>query len=295
MRSMMDMDTVQIEITNACTMRCSNCTRFCGHQLPYFMKFDVFKTAIDSMVEYPKMTGFMGGEPLLHPMFKEFCEYAGSKIPPAQLGLWTALPKGYEDYREIIVKTFKHIFINDHTRDDILHHPVLVAVEEAIPDKDDMFVVIDRCWAQESWSASINPKGAYFCEIAASMSVLFSGSNGWDVKPRWWLRTPKDFKEQIEEFCPRCGFSLPLRLRSSREMVDDISLGNLERLKGKSIKIDKGEYVVHDLKLEKDPRPMAMYKDTGYRNEIAKRYGMFLVVNDQMFWTPYLYKKWSKP
>jgi MoaA/NifB/PqqE/SkfB family radical SAM enzyme len=81
MRSIISMDTVQIEITNVCKNKCSNCSRFVGHHKnPYFMTFDDFKRAIDSMVDYPKMIGFQGGEPLLHPDFEKMCKYASSKI-----------------------------------------------------------------------------------------------------------------------------------------------------------------------------------------------------------------------
>ena len=30
MRRLSDMETIQIEITNACVLQCGNCTRFCG-------------------------------------------------------------------------------------------------------------------------------------------------------------------------------------------------------------------------------------------------------------------------
>jgi len=130
MRPILDMDTVQIEITNNCIHSCSNCTRLIGHhKKPYFMPLEQVKEAIDSMVGYPKMTGIMGGEPLLHPQFKEICEYARSKILIGQLGLWTCLPEGLEHYRDDIVATFQHIFINDHTKNDIYHTPVLVAAK----------------------------------------------------------------------------------------------------------------------------------------------------------------------
>jgi predicted O-methyltransferase YrrM/DNA-directed RNA polymerase subunit RPC12/RpoP len=294
MKSMMEMDTVQIEITDACRLRCSNCTRFCGHKKPYFMSFDQFKESVDSMVGYPKMVGIMGGEPLLHPEFERFCAYARSKIPKVQLGLWTSLPEGHEDYRTAICDTFEHIFINDHTRGDVIHHPPLVAAEEAVPDRGIMWSYINHCWAQESWSASINPHGAWFCEIAAAMSMLFDGGQGWKVEPGWWWRIPKDFTEQMEMFCPRCGFAIPLKRRVSTGVVDDISPKNLERLTGKSLKVARGEYEVSPLTLENDFRPMATYKDTDYRNGIARRYGMFVVVNQQKFWTPHLLRKQDK-
>jgi hypothetical protein len=294
MKTIADSDTVQIEITNACVNSCSNCTRFCGHhKKPYFMSFEQFKEAVDSMKGFPKMTGIMGGEPLLHPEFAKFCEYIRSKIPKEQLGLWTVFPKGYEHYREIICETFGNIFLNDHTRPDVYHCPLLVAAEEVIPDKKNMFLAIDHCWLQENWSSAINPKGAFFCEVAAAMSVLFEGSDGWKVEPDWWKRTVKDYKEQIEEFCPKCGASLSLKRRASVEGIDDISPKNLERLKGKSLKIDAGKYVVSDLHQTLDLEPMASYKDENYRAKIADRYGIFLVTNEKGFLVPHLKKNKS--
>ena len=294
MRSMLDMATIQIEITNVCQNRCSNCTRFVGHVEPYFMTFDDFKQAVDSMTGYHNMIGFQGGEPLLHPQFEEFCKYARTKFPKDQLGLWTTLPKGYEYYRELIVDTFEHVFLNDHTRDDIFHHPILVGIEEIYTDKNVMWAYIDHCWAQEGWSASINPKGAFFCEIAAALAMLFPNedSKAWEVKPGWWWRIPKDFKEQMEKWCPRCGIAAPLQRRSSTEKIDDISPKNFERL-GETHKIKQGQYKIHDLKTcsVDEQNQLAMYKDFKYRNGIAKKYGMFLICpNAKEFWTPYLYK-----
>ena len=43
MRSPKDMQIILIDITNACTERCSNCTRFCGnHKKNFFMDVDTF-------------------------------------------------------------------------------------------------------------------------------------------------------------------------------------------------------------------------------------------------------------
>jgi len=291
MKSLFNMDTIQIEITNACILSCSNCTRFCGHHYkPYFMSFDKFRQAVDSMVGYPKMTGFMGGEPLLHPEFEKFCEYALSKIPKEQLGLWTCFPDGKEKYREVICNTFGNIFLNDHTRNDIYHCPILVAADEMIEHKGRMFMLINDCWLQNAWSAAINPKGAFFCEIAASMSILFETDKAWKIEKEWWMRTPKDFKEQIEEYCPKCGCAMPLLRRASVDGRDDISQKNLERLKGKSKKIDRGEYVISDCKPQAVLQEMASYKDPDYRNNIAARYGIYLMINEKGFLSPILRK-----
>jgi hypothetical protein len=295
MRNILDMDTVQIEVCDDCCNLCSNCTRFVGHKKPFFMSFEIFKSAIDSLINYPKMIGFQGGEPLLHPYFEDFCNYASSKIPKERLGLWTTLPKGYEYYREIIVNTFGHIFINDHTRDDIYHHPPLVSIEEVVKDKDEMWYYIDHCWAQESWSASINPKGAYFCERAAAFAMLYDGPNGWPIIDGWWKKTRKDYTEQIEYFCPKCGMACPLHRRASTQKIDDISPYHYEKLKNVSRKIENGLYKINDCEPVFDKlEELAAYKDFNYRNNIAKRYGMFLIINEFGFWTPYLYEDKEK-
>ena len=80
MRSPADMQTIQIDITNACNLACSNCTRFCGnHKKPFFMDFDTFKRAVDSLEGYNGVTGVMGGEPTLHPEFERFVLYIREK------------------------------------------------------------------------------------------------------------------------------------------------------------------------------------------------------------------------
>lgn len=296
MRPLIDCDTIQIEITNACHKKCSNCTRLVGHHpQPYFMNFETFKNAVDSMVGYPKMTGVMGGEPLLHPEFEKLCEYLNSKIPREQCGLWTCFPEGKEHYREIIARTFGNIFLNDQTRDDILHGPVLVASEEIKGSDAAKWYHIDKCWVQMYWSAAINPKGAFFCEIAASMAMLFGldDHKGWEVKKRWWEKIPKDFTTQMEKYCLKCGCAMPLRKRYSIDGKDDISPKMYEMLKDVSPKLKQGKYVINSqLECEVDNRKTATYKDWEYRQGIAGRYGMFVKLNKMGFNEPILKSDW---
>lgn len=296
------------------------------------MSFEDFKKAIDSLVGYSQLPhaiiGFMGGEPMLHPQFAEFCEYALAKIGRRNLGLWSTFPDSpnYRKHADLIVKTFGVILLNDHSRDDIKHAPVLMAAEEyfrkpcpncdggklrdavapeyekclmcdgkgTITDDLTLFQAVNHCWVQESWSASINNKGAWFCEVAAALSDLFGGPEGWPVEPGWWKRTPKDFQEQMDWACRKCGAALPLtRIRSSQDPKDDVSPGNLERLKAiKSKKVARGEFVVRD-NFEFDPKliergtyPDQTYKEELYRQTIAARYGIRLVLDDRGYWEP---------
>lgn len=250
---------------------------------------EYFHEAISTLRKFPNMVGMMGGEPLLHPQFEDLCYIAMAKVPRARMGLWSSFPPGKEHYREIIVKTFGNIFINDHTR-DIYHAPILVGAEEVISDEQEMWWLIDKCWLQNSWSASINPKGAFFCEIAASMSVLFDNeeSHAWELTDNWWKRVPFQYWEQVNKWCRRCGCALSIGRRLSKEGIDDISPKNLERLDGNSRRVSKGEYLIHDCKQIKEPQEMFQYKDLAYRDRIAARYGIFQTLNAKQFLEPHL-------
>lgn len=337
MRPLAEMSTIQIDITSACVLRCSNCTRFCGtHKVPFFINPEKFFAAIDSLVGFAESTngivGFMGGEPMLHPQFAEFCDYAVSKIPRTKLGLWSTFPGGakYKGYREVITRTFGNILLNDHSRDDILHAPVLTAAEDvfrvkcaacdgkgsvdrpglglvpcqfcagdgSVTDEDAIYSATERCWIQESWSASVNPRGAWFCEVAGALADLFDAPPelGWKVEPGWWKKTSKDFAAQREWACRKCGAALPLqRQRNSQDERDDVSSSNLERLKAvKSRKVAKGDYVEHkefvfdQALISGGTYPRQTYKDAQYRQGIAARYDMYLTINAMGFWEPHL-------
>jgi hypothetical protein len=253
-----------------------------------------FKRAVDSMVGFKgnQGVGLMGGEPLLHPQFKEFAEYAAEKLGAENIGVWSCFPEGKEHLGPVIADCCGTVFINDHTRGDVVHSPFMVSIEEVI-DPRDMWYFIEKCWAWASWSASINTLGAYFCEIAASMAALFNdGEAAWPIEHEWWTRTPKDYVKQMEKWCPKCSGALcgpqPVQGRYSPEIVDDVSPKMLERLKAiDSPKIRRGEYVVHDLKPAPECRRMASYKDESYRKNIAKRYGLILVLNERGFMAPF--------
>lgn len=336
MRSPAFMETIQIEFTSACVLKCSNCTRFCGtHKVPFFLEWDEYTRAIDSLVDWVKefpqgLVGAMGGEPLLHPKFEQMCDYALSKIPRERLGLWSTFPDSpnYRKYREVICRTFANVLLNDHSREDILHAPVLMASEDyyrkqcpecrgtgldpyrevgmgeglcktcggkkTVTDDESLFLATEKCWVQESWSACVNPKGAWFCEVAGALSDLFDGPEGWKVQPGWWKKTPMDFKEQREWACRKCGAALPIkRVRNSQDPTDDVSESNLERLKTvKSRKVAKGEYAVRSFEMDSGLTvnhgyPNQTYKDMLYRQGIAKRYGIVLTINGRGYWEPH--------
>lgn len=225
------MKHIQIDITNACVNRCSNCTRLIGHhKKPFFMDMATFEKAVDSLIDFPGVVGMIGGEPLLHPDFEKMARYLEKKIvDKSRRGLWSTVPEGNK-YGDLINEVFGVQYFNDHSVDNIMHQPILVASQEIISDREKMWALIENCWVQTLWSASITPKGAYFCEVAAAFDMLFDGNRGWPIEPGWWKRTPEYFGEQKEYWCPKCGCAIPLKRRSSTDEIDDVSPGNVKRL-----------------------------------------------------------------
>ena len=276
MRSPADMQTIQIDITNACNLACSNCTRFCGnHKKPFFMDFDTFKRAVDSLEGYNGVTGVMGGEPTLHPEFERFVLYIREKYgerkeenrmiyPQREFikeirrrefeshvlrdeedgtgeekgcgnfkmfgpGLWSNMGKTYPKYYELINDSFNVQFLNDHINESY-HQPGLISRKDlGIPDEE-WIPMRDACWMQNEWSATITPKGAFFCEIAGALDMLFDGPGGWEIEPGWWKRKPSEFGDQLH-WCEICGFALKTFMRDAKEEVDDVSPTLYEMLK----------------------------------------------------------------
>ncbi|WP_243438755.1 radical SAM protein [Fundidesulfovibrio soli] len=274
-----DMMIIQIDITNACVNSCSNCTRLIGHhRKPFFMEFDMFTRAVDSLADFPGMVGMIGGEPLLHPEFPRMARYLQERIEdPKRRGLWSTVPEGTR-HGALIREVFGNLYLNDHTVDKIMHQPVLVAASEAVPDPARMWSLIDECWVQKCWSASITPKGAFFCEVAAAFDMLFDGPGGWPVEPGWWLREPHQFGDQKERWCPRCGCAVPLPRRASTEQVDDVSRGNLAELERMaSPKVRKGRVALYRGEQAEDWNPhhnwymSEVEGEAQYRERIAKR------------------------
>ncbi len=253
MKPIYDAGCIQIEVTNFCDHQCANCTRFVGHhRKPFFADLEHIRKALASLKGFKHQIGLMGGEPTLHPQFAEICKLYQEMIPDIkQRGLWTD-GKNWNKYEKIIRDTFLTdlIVYNDHSSDDKGYHQhLLIAADEIIDDKELMWELINKCWVQARWSPSITPRGAFFCEVAAALDMLFDGPGGWPIEPGWWNKTPEQFQDQVKRYCVMCSAAIPFDIESSHSSFDFVSPKNAERLKAvKSPKFLAGKMQIYDKK-----------------------------------------------
>ena len=146
MKAVMEQWAIQIDVTNACPLKCSNCTRLTAHvRKPFFMSPQQFKKAVESVATFPtdsapdvegrhKVIGMIGGEPTLHPEFPELCRIMAEVLPDRRTrGLWTSLGPAYDRHRKLIDETFG--YQNRHPNTNPARHPpVLVASSVVVPD-----------------------------------------------------------------------------------------------------------------------------------------------------------------
>ena len=278
MKSPSEMRIILIDITNACVRQCSNCTRFCGHhRKPFFMDYETFCRAVDSLDGFSGTVGIIGGEPTIHPDFERMAKYLGEKRGPKTDfslykpqkhfmdavhdvemshteivpcgseekrivyggGVWSVMGDGYKRHYEVIQDIAKYQALNDHSN-PMYHKPALITRKElGIPDKE-WYEMRDNCWVVDVWSANITPKGAFFCEVAGCLDMLFDGPGGWKIEPGWWKRKPEEFGEQLQ-WCELCGMACETFTRDANEGIDDVSPVLYEKLKKiGSRKVEKG-------------------------------------------------------
>ena len=287
MRSPKDMDIVQIDISTKCHLKCSNCTRLIPHQPKRDdMELSTFEGAVKSMEGWQapnRVIGIIAGEPTLHSNFekisrrfaelwggpvtdngrlpiKDFNQFATERLFDRSTGrgLWTSLGAGFYRHYETIMEVYGHWNTNTHESGG-RHQALLITRKDYQAQtgmSDDQWVKNrDNCWVQNMWSASINDKGAYFCEVAASIDRLyFNGKHAWPVEHGWWQRKPEDFGAQLD-LCNYCALAQPGPAQLDLLERDIISKESREMLAAAgSPAVKKGQYELYDSKLHFEKR-----------------------------------------
>jgi hypothetical protein len=244
MKPMRDAWFFQIDITNRCGTKCINCSRHVRHlrpdQLFSMAPYEVHH-ALDSLKDWPKQIGIIGGEPTVSQFFEDICHVLKSFGPKERYGLWTAGGWKFDQYRTLIEDTFGVIYINPHTSDQqavCKHQPSLISNLEAVEDETYRKLLVDECWVQMTWCPTITSKGGFFCEVAAAWDHLLDGPGGYRLTHRWWDRDPEGFKDQVDRYCKFCGMPIPLprqTLNGGKEWVTPHNLKLFQKLKLRNI------------------------------------------------------------
>jgi len=238
---------IQIIITNHCDIgQCSNCTQLICHQRNRFcMKLDNVKRAIDSLIDYPGVIGIFGGNPCIHPQFKEITAYMKERIPDKKRrGLWT---NNFRGYGKIIVDTYGYMNLNVHTNKEAQmemaehidpatpiwgttpshHAPVLVSPIDFGIEESQRYDLIANCDVNQRWSPAVTEHDGelfcYLCEVGAAFAGMTEETQyGMPFTPTWWKHPVIDFQDQLC-FCHNCGVPLKMKGHNDVEFVDDIS------------------------------------------------------------------------
>lgn len=286
MKNLYDISIIQIEVTNACNLSCANCTRFVGHHKDYFfMDLETVRKAVGSLNGFPGKIGIMGGEPTLHPQFREICHIFQQLIPDKdKRGLWT---NGYKwkEYEALIYETFQplNIVYNDHT--DVYvgdHQPLLIAAKDILDDQGLMWKLIDKCWVNQRWSASITPKGCFFCEVAAAQDHLFNGPGGYPIEAGWWNKTKEQYRDQVQRYCVNCSAAIPMPRYSAHSKKDLVSKSIAEKLQEiKSPRYLKKDVELFDKKLSEEQINEYSKSWMPWSHRPYKQYGPDLIIHER--------------
>lgn len=207
---------VQIEVNNYCPHSCAYCTRFTSHLRPdqkYNMSPDQLKEILCQLeqLSYDGNVGLIGGEPTIHPEFREICHVVYSRWtqPGKWLALWTSGGKKYQQYQDLINHSFSWVAFNDKSDPACHHQPMTMASRDVVPDAEFRAELIRDCWVQRIWCPSITPKGVFFCECAAAWDRLLDGPGGWPIDSDWLSYGPEDYTDQMWA-CQLCGMCVPM-------------------------------------------------------------------------------------
>jgi organic radical activating enzyme len=213
---------VNILVTNICNLSCGGCSQQCGYipkEKLWNIPIDQLKWNIDLLIDArkgdPGTIGFFGGEPTLHPQFKDMVE----------------LTQSYKKVNFIIYSNGRDPKKIDNKKTNIewrvdpkdknsevggrgqMFLPTQVASQDLLKIADKRFYwkkAQKDCGMWNHCYCMIYNNKAYFCEIAASWDIMNDENHGWPLK--WgvdpFAKTEEEIAAQAENFCYRCGWCL---------------------------------------------------------------------------------------
>lgn len=232
-------DIIQIIVTTSCDiLTCSSCTQLLVYRKDArFMDIGVFRTAVQSLRDWPGVVALFGGNPCSHPHFDDLCAILEEEVPEQRRrGLWTnnllgngevarrtfwphgrfnlnvhQSSKAADEMREWLPGI---TILGEHTAS--WHSPILMNWEDMGLTQAQWIAARENCDVNQRWSAGIAQRGrdayGYFCEIAAALDGIRGENHGLLARPGWWKLPISVFDEQIRQCCDR-GCGIPLKYR----------------------------------------------------------------------------------
>lgn len=237
-------DIMQIVVTTACDLKCSNCTQLLPFRRDYkFMSLDCFEQAVLSMEGWPGVVALFGGNPCVHPQFPELCSILAEHRAPSQRGLWS---NHLFKHGQIAMETFSEsrLNLNAHASRAAAalfetyfsnqwiqgsdtraswHASILVDRRDLGMTDKEWVARRERCDINQYWSGAIlerdgKPYG-YFCEVAGALDGIRGENHGVPAERGWWREGMSGFAEQVRGCCDR-GCGVPLRLEGHRDFEE---------------------------------------------------------------------------
>lgn len=230
-------DTIQIDITRACNLTCSNCTRLLPFRRdPVQMSPKVFREALRSLEGWPGIRGIFGGNPTRHCKFEELMGILVEEVPDQRhRGIWTNdLGKHGELIREVFYPHGR-FNLNAHadreaaaeidrwlpgrliptSRDRASwHSPILLDWRDMGLSESEWVEQREACDINRNWSAAIMERDgapyAYFCEVAGALDGIRGENHGIPAVPGWWRFKMDRFGDQVKNCCD-AGCGVPLK------------------------------------------------------------------------------------
>lgn len=201
-------DSIEIDITYVCNLRCNNCNRSITQapektHMPVAMVEDFVRDSI-ARSKHWRVIRLLGGEPTLHPQFSLIIETLRRYRQFAPGCDIQVVSNGFGKAVQTVLNTLPDdITIENSNKDGQRAQPAFGPFNLA-PVDDPAFRSADYvngCSIMEGCGMGLTPTGYYQCAVAGGIDRLLGGKQGYPTLPS----EDDDMPELARDLCRLCG------------------------------------------------------------------------------------------